>query len=126
MGPVNDRIDNNSNRMINVDCAQYRKLPNRGTQYLSRHGNLNVDEETKESEKKVPVDDKELVTVNGVKDSDGVQAELLVDKEVELSSHNVELSDVNVSDVRMVVKKTLPRIANQIAQESKEQKLRTG
>ncbi|KAL0817434.1 hypothetical protein Bca101_073878 [Brassica carinata] len=62
---------------------------------------LNVDEETKESEKKVSDNSKEVVTVNGVKDPDGIQTELPVDKEVELSSHDAKLSDVNASDVRL-------------------------
>ncbi|WZZ62752.1 hypothetical protein YC2023_062859 [Brassica napus] len=59
------------------------------------------DEETKESEKKVSDNSKEVVTVNGVKDPDGIQTELPVDKEVELSSHDAKLSDVNASDVRL-------------------------
>lgn len=67
-------------------------------------GTENVGGESNESEKKVLVDSEEVLMVEGKKDSDGIETELLVQKEVEpdmVCSHGADLSDVKGSDVRM-------------------------
>lgn len=65
-------------------------------------GTQTVDVETNEGEKKVPVDSEDVLMVEGEtklceKDSDGIQTELLVEKEVD----DANLSDVKGSGVKL-------------------------
>ncbi|KAG7581156.1 PWWP domain [Arabidopsis suecica] len=64
-------------------------------------GTENVGGESNGSENKVLVDSEEVLMVEGEKDSDGIERELLIEKEMEpdmVCSHGADLSDVKVSD----------------------------